>query len=113
MNVRIEKVNELIKTELGMIFVKQLEFPKSTLVTVARIKADPDMKNATVFLSVFPFERSEEILGIIKRRMPYVQSLLNHTLVMKFVPHLHYKIDTENEEVDSMQRLMDEVAKNS
>ncbi len=113
MNVRIEKVNELIKKELGMIFVKHLEFPKGNLVTVTRIKTEPDMKNAIVFLSVFPFERSPEILTLIKRRMPYIQSLLNHTLSMKFVPHLQYKIDSENEEVDSMQRLMDEVAKDS
>lgn len=111
MSVRTEKVNELIKNELGMIFVRELEFPKGCLVTVTRVTSDQDMKNARVFLSVFPPEKMKEILTMVKRRTPYIQSLLNHKLVMRFVPNLHYSPDTENEEVESMERLMDEVQK--
>lgn len=111
MSLRTEKVNELIKNELGMIFVRELEFPKGCLVTITQARADSDMKHAKIFLSIFPAEKSHEVLIAVRRRAPYIQSLLNHTLAMRFVPVLHYCLDAQNEEIDSMERLMDEVSK--
>lgn len=110
--LRIEKVNELLRQEIALLFVRELEFPKNCLVTVTRVKTDDDLKNAKCFLSIFPFVEGKNILPLIKKRRPFLQQLLNHKLNMKFVPHIHYTIDTETEELDNLERLIDAAIKN-
>lgn len=111
--LRITKVNELLRQEIAMLFARELEFPKNCLVTITRVKTDDDLKNAQCFLSVFPFTEGKNILHSIRKRAPYLQQLLIHKLKMRFVPFIRYCIDIETEELDNLERLLDEAAKNS
>ena len=57
-NKRIQQVNEVIKQELNQIILKEMEFDLGTLVTIVRVKTDPDFKIARIFLRFFSFHSS-------------------------------------------------------
>jgi len=108
---RISQVNELIQHELSTIFLREIEFDTETLVTITRVDAAADLKTAKVFLSIFPVKKYGTALGIIKKRAPFIQSLLNKKLSMHHVPSLSYEIDTEMQYMDEVDKIFDTLKK--
>ena len=68
---RQNKIARLIQKELSEIFLLQTKSMPGVLVSVSivRISFFPDMSYARVYLSVFPSDRSEEIVKNINANM--------------------------------------------
>lgn len=108
---RIAQVNELIQQELSTIFLREIEFPQSVLVTITRVETDPDIKTAKVKISILPSKKYGTVLSIIKKRSPFIQSILNRKLSMHHVPSLTYEIDTEMQYLDEVDKIFDSLKK--
>ncbi len=104
---RIPQVNELMLQELNAIFLRELEFPLSTLVTITGVDTASDLKTAKVTVSILPVQKYGTVLSIIKKRSPFIQSLINRRLHMHHVPSLTYEIDTEMQYVDEVDKIFD------
>ena len=59
---RQNKIARLIQKELSDIFLLQTKAMHGVLVSVSVVRISPDMSYARVYLSVFPSERSGEIV---------------------------------------------------
>jgi ribosome-binding factor A len=106
---RIAQVQDLIANELGAILLKELEFPPGSFPNILRVKVAADLKNATVWLGVFPPEKRAEVLQVINANIGQIQRLLNKRLVMKFVPRLLFKIDTTSDQVARISELVSKI----
>jgi len=106
---RLAQVQDLIAQELGAILLKELEFPSGSFPNILRVKVAPDLKNATVWLGVFPPEKRVQVLKLINTHIGEIQNLLNKRLVMKFVPRLLFKIDTTSDHVSRINELVAEI----
>ena len=62
---RQQKIARLIQKELGDIFQKQTQATRGVLVSVSAVRISPDLSIAKGYLSIFPSERADEILGNI------------------------------------------------
>ena len=51
---RTEQVGELMKQELANIFLRDMDFPLGTLVTITRVIVSGDMRQAKVMISIMP-----------------------------------------------------------
>lgn len=91
---RQEKVNKLIKKELNNILLKEIELPPGTLATIVFVKTSADFKKATIGLTMFPTELSEEVLKLLTKRKNRLQYLLNQRLMMRSVPEIYFTMDT-------------------
>ncbi len=108
---RIAQVNELIKQELGYLFVREIEFPKGMIVTITRVESSPELNDAEVYITVLPQNRRGTALETIKKKRGSIQHLLIRRLSMRSVPQLRYAIDTETEKADELEALFDAVKK--
>ncbi len=113
---RVAQVNELIAHELGLIIARELEFPLGSLLTIVRVSTDAELKHTLVLVSVIPESSSEEVLGILTRERRNLQHLLNRRLAMQFIPSLHFKKMTKEEEKElqeevEFEHLLDNIAK--
>ena len=61
-STRQQKISRLIQKELSDIFQKQTKGMNGVLVSVSTVRISPDMSSCRAYLSVFPSERSAEIL---------------------------------------------------
>ena len=59
---RQNKIARLIQKELSDIFLLQTKAMNGVLVSVSVVRISPDMSVARAYLSIFPSERSEEIV---------------------------------------------------
>lgn len=114
-SVRIQKVNELIRQQLAILIVREVEFPPNTVATIMRVETDPDIKKARIFVSITPEESKNSGLTAIKKRGPYLQHQLNRTLEMHYVPSLSFSIDRPNakrSDADEAEFILDELKRN-
>jgi len=106
---RLERVNELLKRELSDILRKEIHFD-APLVTVQQVDVTPDLKNAHVFMSVIGTEKQRKTaMSQLYTRRPHLQFLLSRRVILKYTPHLHFKMDEGIERGTRIINLMDEL----
>jgi ribosome-binding factor A len=111
MDDRMERVNALLRRELGRILEEVLELPEGCFVTVVRVKTARDLRSAVVWVSVLPIDRREHVLALLVEHQGGIQRELGTQLTaMRYVPKLHYRIDEREERADQINRLIDSVA---
>ena len=63
---RQNKIARLLQKELSVIFQEQTRSMHGVMVSVTRTKISPDLSVCTAYLSIFPSERGQELLGNIE-----------------------------------------------
>ena len=82
---RQNKIARLIQKELSDIFLLQTKAMHGVLVSVSVVRISPDMSYARVYLSVFPSERSEEIVKNINDNMKSIRFELGYNNKGRFL----------------------------
>ena len=109
MKHRLERVNELMRRELGELINREISF-QAALVTVQQVDITPDLKNAHVFVSVMGSpEQCNEALARLHASRKSLQHLLSKRVVLKFTPHLHFKLDDTIERGTRIISLLDQI----
>ena len=95
---RLKKVNELIQQTLAE---RLGELPvKGGLVTVTAVETAPDLRHATVWLSLFGEVGEDEL----QRITPELRESLSR-LELKYIPRLEFKIDPSAAYAEQMERI--------
>jgi len=111
MTNRVKKLNELIKRELGNIFLKEIEFPQNILVTLTRVKISSDLATAKIFISVIPEERSSEVLKILNSKIYSLQKKLDKRLKIKIVPKIQFLEEKSVKEAAKIEKILEKIKK--
>jgi ribosome-binding factor A len=109
MSQRLDRINELLRREIGSCLEKSFEFP-GILVTVHAVETAVDLKNATVFVGVIGSpEEGRAVLNKLNARRGFIQSTVMKRVVLRNTPHLHFKIDDSVERGVRILNLLDEI----
>jgi len=106
---RILKINKLIKQEVGKLLLQEVDFPKSTIVTISRVETSSDLLQTRIFLNIFHQESSALVLKILASRIFRLQQILNKKLRMRKVPKIKFEIDKAEEYADRMEELLGKI----
>lgn len=93
MSQRTEQVASLLQHHISEILVREVEPPEGCLITVMRAEVTPDLKNAKIFISILPDNKTGSALKILERNTRDIQKLLNARLTMKFSPRITWALD--------------------
>lgn len=93
MSHRVEKINQLLKEVIGNILFRNLDVSRENLITISKVETSSDLKNSTIYLTVFPENKEEEVFIQIKKQIYEIQNTLNRTLRTKPVPKIRFEID--------------------
>jgi ribosome-binding factor A len=106
---RLERVNELIKREVGDMLRKEFVFD-AQLVTVQQVDSTPDLKHAHVYMSVIGTDaQRRKVVALLQSKRAPLQYALSRKVTMKFTPQLHFKLDTGIERGTKVISIMDEL----
>jgi len=112
MTKRIERVNQLIKKELSLIILKEIDFPCDVLVTLTRVNASPNLIEAKVFLSIMPEDKTSYVLGILNKRIYFLQQALNRRLKMRPTPKIIFKEEKEIQRAGRVEEILEKIKNN-
>ncbi len=109
MKYRLKRVNEVIKRALSEIISRELTF-RATLVTVQAVDTSPDLRSAYVFVSAIG-EKEEARAAIEKLESHRIelQYMLSRRVILKYTPHLHFKLDESVARGIRVMKLLDEI----
>ena len=109
MKNRLDRVNESIKRELGVLVSREFTF-QAKLVTVKEVDITSDLKNAHVYIGIIgtPEEQHAAMAQIHDARQR-LQHELSRRVILKFTPHLHFKLDATGERGDRILQIIEEL----
>ncbi len=91
MTRRNEKIADLVK-ELGAQFIER-ENNRTSLITVTSCNTSPDLKKATLFITVLPENKEHDALEFAKRKRGELREFLKKNMQTKNVPFVDIMID--------------------
>lgn len=110
MSKRVNKINELIKKELGKIIFKEIEISKENLTTITRVQTTPNLTEAFVYISVIG-ENEKQIFNILQKNIYFLQKKLNKKLNMRPVPKIVFKKEQETENAEKIEKILEKIKK--
>jgi ribosome-binding factor A len=110
MSQRTERIDELLRQEIGAIVSRDVADPRIGFATITKVETTPDLRHARVWVSVIgqPKERAATI-SALGRAMPFVRHELGRTLRLKRIPDLHVELDDTAERGTRVLQLLDEL----
>ena len=110
MTDRMRKVNSAVRDVLAEA-VPELKDPRIGFVTVTGVDASPDLRQATVYVSVLGNERKRRAtVEGLQSSHGVLQSRVNRELRLKRTPQLTFEYDPTIERGVRLSRLIDELA---
>jgi ribosome-binding factor A len=110
MSERMRRVNESVRQVLAEA-LPELKDPRIGLVTVTGVRTTPDLRHATVYVSVLGSARKRRnSLAGLEAAHGLLQGRLASQLRMKRTPQLAFEYDPSVERGVRMTRLIDELA---
>ena len=105
---RQAKIARLIQKELSEIFRKQTSALGGVIVSVSAVRVSPDLSIAKAYLSIFPSDKSAEILENINRQAKTVRYELAQNVkeVLRKCPELQFYLDDSLDYIENIDRLL-------
>jgi len=109
MSFRLQKISKLIKEEISLIFLHKIQDSSIGLVTVTKVDVSPDLKNAKIYLSVFPNAKRESSLTKVKELHGFFRTELAARMTTRYVPELRFFLDDSADYVEHIDTLLKKI----
>jgi len=107
MSRRTEQVNSLLREQIGRFLLSNFETSPGVLVTITRVAAAPDLREAKVYISVLPENTRGSILEGLRKAAPEIRRLLYRDMETHAVPNLIFAIDQAEVQASNVEHLLD------
>ena len=120
MSRRLEKVNDLVQSELAELLRRRVKHPvlADAFLSITRVEVTPDLSAARVHVSVMEgadgadgADDAAEVLDALERSAPFLHRELVKRIRIKRVPRLRFVLDESIAEADRMSVLMRDLAR--
>ncbi len=111
MSRRIEKVSKAIQKTFGRIIQTEVDLPANVLVTVSDVTASQDLRSATVWISVLPPDKSDQIITLLNQQIYSLQGLINRQLSINPSPRIKLRVDHGFQHADNIARTLAQLNK--
>jgi ribosome-binding factor A len=102
---RLKKINSLMRQLAAAYLVKEIN---GSLLTVTCVETSDDLKNAKIFVSIFPESKEREIFEDLKKKTDDFRNYIGSQIKMKFLPHFEFEID----KAEKSRQKIEEILKN-
>ena len=115
-NRRIEKVSSLLKKEISLILMNDLNnnLILENFVSITKIELSGDLQHAKVFISTSAEEKIKQlILENLNSAKSKIRFLLSQRVKMRRIPDLVFKIDRVLDQGIAVLKVLDELRENN
>lgn len=89
--LRVRKMQEFIKQEVGNMLLRELKDPRLGFVTVTGVKLTGDLREATVYVSLFGQEEErKESLMVLNKSKGFIRKELGTRLKVYYTPEISF-----------------------
>jgi len=112
MSLRLERVRELLKREVGEVIRRELPVNEAGLINVNDLEVAPNLKNATVFIGILGGKaQKEKGMQLLEKNRARIQGLLAKAVILKYTPRLRFVLDESVERGNRILQIIEELEK--
>lgn len=110
--VRVRKLQEFIKQEVSQILLRGLKDPRVGFVTVTDVRVTGDLREATIYVSLFGSDKEkEQSLTALRHSAGYFRSELGKVLKLRHIPSIAFDADTSLDYSMHIEELLHSIKK--
>ncbi len=108
---RLQKVNRLMQKELGELLLIESKKMPGVLISVTNVRVSADLSVAHAYLSVFPSEKSKELVNNINENVKTVRFDLGKRLKnqLRVIPELTFHVDDSLDYIENIDKLLKDI----
>ena len=105
--LRIEKLQELIKQEMSKMLLTDLKDPRIGFVTVTDVEMTGDLREAKIYVSVMGgAEQVKSSLEGLNSALGFIRREIGQRVRLRFTPEISFALDTSLDYGDHIQKLL-------
>lgn len=110
MSLRLERVRELLKREIGEVIRRELPVNEAGLINVNDLQVAPNLKNATVFIGILGGEaQKKKGMEMLEQKRKRIQGMVARGVVLKYTPRLRFLLDESVERGNRVLKILEEL----
>jgi len=107
-SLRLLRVRELLKREIGEAIRREIPVEQAGLVTVNDVDVTGDFRVATVFIGILgSSEQQRTGLALLQKNRARIQGLVAKAVILKYTPQLRFMVD---DSISRGNRVLDIIA---
>jgi ribosome-binding factor A len=113
-SLRLQRVRELLKREIGEAIRREFLVSEAGLITVNDVDVKGDLRSATVFISILgtPSQQKHGLQLLAEHRVR-IQGLVGRAVVLKYTPALKFVFDDSIVRGNRVLQIMGELEKSA
>jgi len=113
-SLRLQRVRELLKREIGEVIRREFPVSEAGLVTVNDVDVSGDLHSAVVFISILGnADQQKRGLDLLIRHRKRIQGLVGRAIVLKYTPTLKFIIDDSVARGNKVLQIIEELEKSN
>ena len=113
-SLRLQRVRELLKREIGEAIRREFHVEEVGLITVNDVDVVGDLKSATVFVSILGTpDQQKKGLQLLAEHRVRIQGLVGRAIILKYTPTLKFVFDDSIVRGNRVLQIIGELEKNA
>jgi ribosome-binding factor A len=111
-SLRLQRVRELLKREIGEAIRREFEVSEAGLITVNDVDVAGDLHSALVYVSILGNEdQHKRGMSLLARHRKRIQGLVGRAVVLKYTPTLKFVMDDSVVRGNRVLQIIEELEK--
>jgi len=113
-SLRLERVRELLKRQIGEVIRRELPLSEVGMLTVTDLEVAKDLQSATVFLGFVGTEvQKKRAVDLLQKERKRIQGIVGRAVVLKYTPLLRFVMDDSISRGNRVLEILDEIERTS
>jgi ribosome-binding factor A len=113
-SLRLQRVRELLKREIGEVIRREFPVSEAGLVSVNDVDVAGDLHSAIVFISILGTpEQQKRGLAMLTQHRKRIQGLVGRAVVLKYTPTLKFLVDDSIARGNRVLQIIEELEKSN
>ena len=113
-SLRIQRVRELLKQEIGEAIRREFHVNEAGLITVNDVDVAGDVRSAVVFISILGnADQQKRGFQLLTEHRIRIQGMIGRSVVLKYTPTLKFVFDDSIVRGNRVLQILDELEKSS
>lgn len=108
MSHRIEKVNKLLKQQVGVLIHQKFAHSLG-IISINSVISSGDLKSAKIYISSLNDDKIKEIAETLQKNSVFFEKELKKIMTVRYIPKLEFIVDESLEEISRVEELLSKI----
>ena len=109
-SLRLQRVRELLKRELGEVIRREIPVDEGGLVTVNEISVSSDLHSAAAYVGILGTEEQRKRgFSLLNANRKRIQGMLGRAVILKYTPQLRFIMDESISQGNRVLKILEEL----